>query len=283
MWNGEEDEILIDFVRNNEALYNVKSKEYRKTQMKQNLWSDVGNILQKSGNDCSKRWIYIRDYYIRRKGNPCTGSAGEAIKKRSDLLSFLDSIPSAKRHSTTNVVGRELNECETPEDTLPHVEQNLNSMSDSTTTDSEVHASQVHATEEHATQAHATQAHATQVHATQEHATQGYGRNKRDLNSTFECTKENEKEKKTSRVEERLNLLKEIAKRNDNRSDKELDETDLFFSSMAKIVKKLPLHEQIKLRMEISSLVGNAELRNITYLSSGSSDSSRPGSAQSTL
>ena len=51
---------------------------------------------------------------------------------------------------------------------------------------------------------------------------------------------------------------------------------------MAKIVKKLPLHEQIKLRMEISSLVGNAELRNITHLSSGSSDSSRPGSAQST-
>ena len=48
MWNGEEDEILIDFVRNNESLYNVRNKEYRKTQMKQNLWSNVGTILQKS-------------------------------------------------------------------------------------------------------------------------------------------------------------------------------------------------------------------------------------------
>ena len=49
MWKVEEDEILIDFVKNNESLYNVKSKEYRNTQLKQNLWSNAGTILQKSG------------------------------------------------------------------------------------------------------------------------------------------------------------------------------------------------------------------------------------------
>ena len=224
-----------------------------------------------SGNDCCKRWTYIRDYYVRRKGNPGTGSVGEAAKKRSALLLFLDSIPSAKRHSTTNVVGSELNECETLEDALPDVEQNLNSMKDSTTPDCEANESLVHDTEEHA-----SQENATQVDATIAHATQRYGNNKRDHNSTFECTKENDKKKKTSRAEERLNLLKEIAKRKDSRSDKELDETDLFFCSMAKIVKKLPLHEQINLRMEISSLVGNAELRSIKDLSPGISGSSRP-------
>ena len=213
--------------------------------------------LISSGNDCFKRWTYIRDYYIRRKGIPGTGSAGEASRKRSVLLSFLDTLPSAKRHSTTNVVRSELDECETPEDALPDVQQSLNSLTDSKTTASEEHAYLAHATQE-------------------------YGCNKRDiLNSMFECTEGNERKKKTLQADERLNLLK-VTKRNDNRSDKELDETDLFFSSMAKIVKKLPLHEQINLRMDISSLVGNAELRSIAHLSSGSNDSSRPVSAQST-
>lgn len=49
IWTSENDEQLIDFVKNHEALYNVKSKEYRQAQMKQNLWSEIGLTLQKSG------------------------------------------------------------------------------------------------------------------------------------------------------------------------------------------------------------------------------------------
>lgn len=49
IWTSESDKILIDFVRNHEALYNVKSKDYRKAQLKQNLWNNVGTILEKSG------------------------------------------------------------------------------------------------------------------------------------------------------------------------------------------------------------------------------------------
>ncbi|KAL1493966.1 hypothetical protein ABEB36_009645 [Hypothenemus hampei] len=51
-WSNEEDEILIDFIRNHEGLYyNVKSGEYRKMQEKQRLWHEIGS-------DCSKRWAY---------------------------------------------------------------------------------------------------------------------------------------------------------------------------------------------------------------------------------
>lgn len=46
--------------------------------------------------ECSKRWQYIRDYYIRKKGKPGTGSPGEAAKKRTTLLSFLDSYNFSK-------------------------------------------------------------------------------------------------------------------------------------------------------------------------------------------
>ncbi|CAH4031821.1 unnamed protein product [Pieris brassicae] len=47
-WTSENDEQLIDFVKNHEALYNIKSKEYRQAQMKQNLWNEIGITLQKS-------------------------------------------------------------------------------------------------------------------------------------------------------------------------------------------------------------------------------------------
>lgn len=49
IWTSENDEQLIDFVKNHEALYNIKSKEYRQAQMKQNLWNEIGITLQKSG------------------------------------------------------------------------------------------------------------------------------------------------------------------------------------------------------------------------------------------
>lgn len=48
-WSSEDDELLIDFVRNHEAIYNIKSKEYRKTQLKQNWWREIGEILNKTG------------------------------------------------------------------------------------------------------------------------------------------------------------------------------------------------------------------------------------------
>lgn len=45
------------------------------------------------------------------------------------------------------------------------------------------------------------------------------------------------------------------------RSSSDDDENDLFFKSMAKIVKKLPQYDQAQLRVRIGSLVGNAEIQ----------------------
>lgn len=48
-WTNENDECLIDFVRKNEALYNVKSKGYRKIKLKKMLWLKIGDVLNKQG------------------------------------------------------------------------------------------------------------------------------------------------------------------------------------------------------------------------------------------
>lgn len=89
------------------------------------------------------------------------------------------------------------------------------------------------------------------------------------------------RDKKTIKLthsEERLQLLKQIAERNLTPAQNELDETDLFFNSMEKIVKKLPRYQQVQLRMQISLLVGNAELKSILGDSSQTDSSSRPNS-----
>lgn len=80
-----------------------------------------------------------------------------------------------------------------------------------------------------------------------------------------ECEEEDREEDYDSRIknsEDELQLFKQIAQQQPlPRVPNEEDETDLFFTSMAKIVKKLPPYERIQLRMKIGTLVGNAELK----------------------
>lgn len=72
------------------------------------------------------------------------------------------------------------------------------------------------------------------------------------------CSKTPKRLKHAENSEERLKLLKKIAER---RNNEEQDGTDLFFASMAQMVKKLPETEQIHLRLQIGTMVGNAQLR----------------------
>ncbi|KAL4152656.1 hypothetical protein QTP88_000489 [Uroleucon formosanum] len=205
------------------------------------------------GSDCCKRWAYVRDYYIRRKGKPGTGSSGEAAKNRSVLLSFLDSLPSSQRQNTiTNVVGDEVrfDETELVENSHADLEENI-----------------------------------THIDETEENMTIININSNEDNSKKMDSKKDNimrdKKKIKLTHSEERLHLLKQIAERNSTPVQNELDETDLFFNSMAKIVKKLPRYEQLQLRMQISSLVRNTELKSILGDSRQADLSTRPSSTMS--
>ncbi|XP_047023041.1 uncharacterized protein LOC124632303 [Helicoverpa zea] len=238
-WSSEDDEILIDFVRNHEAIYNIKSKDYRKSQLKQNWWREIGEILNKTASDCSKRWCYIRDYYIRRRGKPGTGSSGEAAKKRSDLLSFLDSLPSSQRGSITNVVDENIGDSSVKMENTHDISEGIQTPEDGTKIMENTHNSEETLSN-----------------------TQG----KEDIHKENKAKSSDKKRKHIhTHSQERLNLLKKIVDRNYTQSG--LDENDLFFGSMAKIVKRLPPYEQVQLRLQIGSLVGNAELRQISIKS----------------
>lgn len=70
-----------------------------------------------------------------------------------------------------------------------------------------------------------------------------------DNNKKMDGRKDNimrdKKKTKLTHSEERLQLLKEIAQRNATPAQNELDETDIFFKSMTKIVKNLPRYERV--------------------------------------
>lgn len=187
-------------------------------------------------SDCSKRWCYIRDYYIRRRGKPGTGSSGEAAKKRSDLLSFLDSLPSSQRSSITNVVDENSGDNSVIMENTHDISERIQ-----TSEDGAMIMENTHNNEE----------------------TQSNTQETEDNHKKENKAKSSDKKRKhNAHSQERLNLLKKIADRNSTQSG--LDENDLFFGSMAKIVKKLPPYEQVQLRLQIGSLVGNAELRQIS-------------------
>ncbi|GFT37009.1 uncharacterized protein TNCV_175281 [Trichonephila clavipes] len=216
-WIPEEDEILIDFVRNHELLYNIRHPDYRKAQAKQHLWESIGTTLEQSGYDCCKRWGYVRDYYIRRRGKPGSSSSGIAAKKRSELLSFLDSFAVSQRTTTTNV-----------------------GLSD-----------------------------VTQFSSTEPDFDSGPEILDPDSNDYFGKMEEEKfqgtpppKKKKITHSEERFKLLKQIAERK-VAPQNEQDEADLFFGSMAKIYKRFPRKEQAELRIQITNLISNAELKMI--------------------
>ncbi|GLV33224.1 hypothetical protein CBL_08392 [Carabus blaptoides fortunei] len=59
----------------------------------------LSSVSLRADVECSKRWSYIRDYYIRRRGNPGTGSSGEAAKKKTEQPAFLVCCSSGKRRT----------------------------------------------------------------------------------------------------------------------------------------------------------------------------------------
>lgn len=51
-FTAEDKEKLIEFVKSHEILYNVKNKDFRNTEKKNRLWSQLSNTLNTDGLYC---------------------------------------------------------------------------------------------------------------------------------------------------------------------------------------------------------------------------------------
>ncbi|KAF6211570.1 hypothetical protein GE061_012083 [Apolygus lucorum] len=104
-FSTEEDEFLIDFVRDHPILYDMKDTEFKNTSKKDEIWNEAGKVLEKDGRECKTRWKSIRDHYKRGKREEKGSTEKVAKKKRAGYwkrLQFLDS--EEDESSLTNVL-----------------------------------------------------------------------------------------------------------------------------------------------------------------------------------
>ncbi|KAL1514386.1 hypothetical protein ABEB36_003653 [Hypothenemus hampei] len=108
----EEDNLLTDLVEENRPLYNPQNESYKDMRIRDNIWSDIGEKLQKTDEECKKRWKYIRDSYNRykRKRKCITGSASKSKTSKWDFferLRFLERVP-IERNTESSIKFRNL-------------------------------------------------------------------------------------------------------------------------------------------------------------------------------
>lgn len=60
----EEEEKIIDFVKNNEILYNAKHKQFRETERKNFLWLQLAKDLKMDGLYSTLMYIHLIHTYL---------------------------------------------------------------------------------------------------------------------------------------------------------------------------------------------------------------------------
>ncbi|KAI4455602.1 madf domain transcription factor [Holotrichia oblita] len=106
---SEEDcEKLIELIRQYPPIYNAQLDSYRDENLKDNIWTNIAERINKKDLECRKKWKLIRDSYNRykRKQKHSTGSAAPAKNSKwqfYERLRFLEKIP-LERQSSTSVI-----------------------------------------------------------------------------------------------------------------------------------------------------------------------------------
>ncbi|XP_039281013.1 uncharacterized protein LOC120348702 [Nilaparvata lugens] len=103
-FSKEEEEKLIDLIRQNEVLYQISHPDYRNSFLKNKTWKNIAATMEKSMEDCKSKWKVMRDYQRRQKAanKKGTGSSSDGIVPADDKLAFLDGSHFVQRLTKSN-------------------------------------------------------------------------------------------------------------------------------------------------------------------------------------
>ncbi|XP_011177194.1 uncharacterized protein LOC105208837 [Zeugodacus cucurbitae] len=87
-FTAEDEEKIIDFVRNHEILYNKRHKEFRDVEKKQCLWLEIAEQLDIKAEAVKGKWTTMRDYFMRTRDKKVNGRV-VPLTKREESLMFL--------------------------------------------------------------------------------------------------------------------------------------------------------------------------------------------------
>ncbi|XP_050421614.1 transcription factor Adf-1-like [Adelges cooleyi] len=247
-------ELLIEKVRQHEVLYNVGSVNYRDQQIRQAAWEEIGKELKLPGSVAKQKWEQLRRCFCnaRNRRRDDGTKSGMSSKKKSlwkyePQMSFvLPFLESRKIRGNLIESQTSANLISEPEDTSEGSEeetQNEQSIQDDQAVNDEATFSDVEPAVERREH--------TARHKKQKPRTDGQAQQVVEL-----ILKENLNLRK--RQYDGKCVRQEVPKTNSQYEN--LDDTDMFFLSMAKMTKRLPTVEQAQIKLALSNSVLSAEI-----------------------
>ncbi|GBO01757.1 hypothetical protein AVEN_3661-1 [Araneus ventricosus] len=118
LFTVKEDEKLVKILKKFPCIYDASLQQYKDQSVKDNAWLEISECIERSVDDCKKRWRNIKDTYKKRqkKGKSTAGSRGKKWPL-ADSLTFLNeidhklesmpSIPSRETHSQKDAMTEE--------------------------------------------------------------------------------------------------------------------------------------------------------------------------------
>ncbi|XP_054266996.1 uncharacterized protein LOC128989152 [Macrosteles quadrilineatus] len=272
VFTSEQDDALIDLVRENPVIFDLSQKNYKDVLVKKNVWKKISTELGKNEEDCRTRWKTIRDTYRRNmnrlKEKTKTGSpAFQKSKYINKNLNFLEkctkkrnvvtSLSSASSSTSQVEVVNTSNQGEKPE-------TNASSSQENQATDASVisHHEDTVMNEEGFAEDVLFRRNSFDLD------------NDDDIDEAFDAEnvakgvnkgkKKNVREKVLDEIKigrlERSKLLSNLLS-NETKPPQKDHPVDMFFLSMAEVVKQFPPHIITEARLKVCQVVSELELK----------------------
>ncbi|XP_026820590.1 uncharacterized protein LOC113559163 [Rhopalosiphum maidis] len=230
-----DDELLVEEVSKNRVLYDSSHEKHKDVNFKDVIWNNISSVVGQCAEDCKKRWRNIRDTYMRHKKKLGTGSSALAKKKwfLADSLTFLNNVE-YERNTTTNINASDT----TTNDTTTNVNTNDSFMDFLSEESSELFD------EDNTTEKSTKEPNFKEFQKPNKKFKSKY--NKKDF---------------SKHQSERTVIIQNLHKQNETILNKVTnnDETDLFFQSIAAMVKKLPPRGISEARLQILKTISELE------------------------
>ncbi|XP_026735798.1 transcription factor Adf-1-like [Trichoplusia ni] len=256
-FSDSEEEKLINQVAHHPALYDASHKNYLNAIIKDNIWKNIGKVLNKSDEDCKKKWKSIRDSYHRFKKKNKLGTGSAALKKtkqnRHLQLLFLDNVPH-HRTGGTNITPPQ-QELDVNNENVSVAEQEQGS---DTTFPSNNNAEQSTTDQEVEVGTEATEVVPNVVKAT---TPKKKKKKKEDIFLTLW----------KQRDEQRQELYKNMVRKID-------DDIDLFCKHIGEVLRNLPPYEKAKAKKHLGEVLSDYEIMAASH-SSGRNTFSSPSNS----
>lgn len=239
-----DDELLVEEVSKNRVLYDSSHEKHKDVNFKDVIWNNISSVVGQCAEDCKKRWRNIRDTYMRHKKKLGTGSSALAKKKwfLADSLTFLNNVE-YERNTTTNINASDTTTNDTTtndnvNDTTTNVNTNDSFMDFLSEESSELFE------EDNTTEKSTKEPNFNEFQKPNKKFKSKY--NKKDF---------------SKHQSERAVIIQNLHKQNETILNKVTnnDETDLFFQSIAAMVKKLPPRGISEARLQVLKTISELE------------------------